>query len=49
MNSKTLAMDGATVPVAGFGASDCKCVSHLIYFKVEPLILPVEESEGNSK
>jgi sugar fermentation stimulation protein A len=24
---------GASVPVKGFGASDCRCTSHLLYFK----------------
>jgi len=24
---------GATIPVKGFGSSDCRCESHLLYFK----------------
>lgn len=24
---------GATIPVKGFGSSDCKCESHLLYFR----------------
>lgn len=24
---------GASVPVKGFGSSDCRCTSHLLYFK----------------
>jgi len=31
-----LAMDGAQVPVEGFGSSDCRCRSHLVYFEREP-------------
>ena len=27
------AMPGASVPMVGFGASDCDCESHLFYFK----------------
>jgi len=27
-----VACDGASAPVPGFGSSDCKCASHLIYF-----------------
>jgi Uri superfamily endonuclease len=27
------AMPGASVPMAGFGASDCDCESHLFFFK----------------
>ena len=43
-NSEALAMDGASVPVRGFGSSDCKCVAHLVYFEIEPQKLPVEIS-----
>lgn len=27
---------GATIPVPRFGASDCKCVSHLLHFRHKP-------------
>ena len=30
------AMSGATIPLAGFGASDCDCASHLYFFKNRP-------------
>lgn len=30
------AMAGAKIPVVGFGASDCRCVSHLIYMPQKP-------------
>jgi Uri superfamily endonuclease len=30
------ALPGARVPVAGFGASDCRCPSHLIWFRRPP-------------
>ncbi len=28
------------LPIKGFGSSDCRCGSHLIYFKNEKIILP---------
>jgi Uri superfamily endonuclease len=28
---------GARVPVANFGASDCRCLSHLVYFRQRPV------------
>ena len=31
-------LEGATLPVAGFGASDCNCTSHLLYFSTQPSI-----------
>ena len=39
---------GGTVPVPGFGSSDCGCRSHLVYFKHRPRIglLPWEEFVG---
>ena len=27
---------GATIPLAGFGSSDCRCQSHLYYFNYRP-------------
>ena len=30
-------MDGASIPVPGFGCSDCKCPAHLFYFQHRPL------------
>jgi Uri superfamily endonuclease len=27
---------GASVPLAGFGSSDCRCQSHLFYFRSKP-------------
>jgi Uri superfamily endonuclease len=27
---------GASIPLAGFGASDCRCESHLYFFKSRP-------------
>lgn len=38
-----LKMAGASVPVPGFGSSDCKCESHLVHFQEYP-----ELSELNS-
>lgn len=40
--SATLAMKGASVPVRGFGSSDCKCTAHLVHFETEPTQLPAE-------
>lgn len=42
LNAQTLAMEGAQIPIPGFGSSDCKCVAHLVYFKDEPPILPAD-------
>lgn len=30
------AIPGARVPVANFGASDCRCLAHLVYFHQRP-------------
>lgn len=29
-------LDGASIPLAGFGASDCACPSHLFFFERRP-------------
>lgn len=29
-------LPGASVPVPGFGSSDCRCAAHLIYFEAPP-------------
>jgi Uri superfamily endonuclease len=31
-------LTGATIPIAGFGASDCSCKSHLFAFTAQPSI-----------
>ncbi len=31
-------MRGASIPLPGFGASDCTCVSHLYFFQRQPLL-----------
>jgi Uri superfamily endonuclease len=41
-NAATMAADGARVVAVGFGSSDCRCVSHLVYFAEEPPGLAVE-------
>lgn len=33
------AMPGVSVPMAGFGASDCNCLAHLFYFAAAPSLL----------
>ena len=40
LNQKILSLPGARILVEGFGSSDCKCSSHLIYFGKKPDILP---------
>ena len=34
-----LATPGASVPAPGFGASDCQCATHLVYFACPPRAL----------
>ena len=31
-------LKGASAPIPGFGASDCRCISHLQYFKSRPSV-----------
>jgi Uri superfamily endonuclease len=31
-------LKGATLPIAGFGASDCSCKSHLLLFSTKPAV-----------
>lgn len=38
LNQKIGAMRNATVPVKGFGSSDCSCISHLYFFKGNPCL-----------
>jgi Uri superfamily endonuclease len=33
---RLMASPGADIPVRGFGASDCRCVSHLVHFQRKP-------------
>lgn len=33
-----VALPGASIPVAGFGASDCRCRSHLAHFSGRPVL-----------
>ena len=34
LHAATLKLTGAAMPVKGFGASDCSCFSHLVYFNL---------------
>ena len=44
-NAAMLAMEGASSPIKGFGSSDCRCRSHLVYFAEEPkLVLDAAET-----
>jgi len=36
LNARVAALPGATMPVPGFGSSDCRCVSHLVHFDRRP-------------
>ena len=41
-NRVVLSLPGASIPVAGFGSSDCRCRSHLAYFgEAQPVIPPL--------
>ena len=33
---KLLSLEAGQCPVKGFGSSDCRCLSHLVYFKRKP-------------
>jgi Uri superfamily endonuclease len=35
--------EAATVPLKGFGSSDCKCATHLFYFKHKPVKADLEK------
>ena len=35
-NKKIMSIKGCQIPVAGFGSSDCDCVSHLAFFNEIP-------------
>ena len=35
--------DAATVPLKGFGSSDCDCTTHLFYFKRKPVKVELEK------
>ena len=36
-------MDGASLPVPGFGASDCRCPAHLVHFATRPSLAPLRQ------
>ena len=36
----------ATVPVPGFGSSDCRCPSHLFYFRMKPTLRWFKRAAG---
>ena len=43
--AKTIASTrGASVPLSGFGASDCRCNSHLFYFNTKPSVKSFRQS-----
>jgi len=39
-------MDGASLPVPGFGASDCRCPAHLVHFSTLPHLEPFARAVG---
>lgn len=40
-------LKGATIPMAGFGASDCSCTSHLFAFSAPPSIRTLRRRLGS--
>jgi Uri superfamily endonuclease len=40
---------GASIPLQGFGASDCDCVSHLFFFTVLPSFAKIAQSQPNAR
>jgi Uri superfamily endonuclease len=41
-------LKGATLPIAGFGASDCSCRSHLLLFSTKPSVRRFRNRLGTS-
>jgi len=41
-------VEGATIPLPGFGSSDCRCTSHLCFFKHSPRSLSFRAGAGIS-
>jgi Uri superfamily endonuclease len=39
--------EAATVPLKGFGSSDCECATHLFYFKSKPVKVELEKMLNN--
>ena len=39
--------EAATVPLNGFGSSDCQCATHLFYFKRKPVKVELEKMLNN--
>lgn len=37
-NEKIMSLSECQIPVKGFGSSDCKCISHLLFFDKKPEI-----------
>ncbi len=42
------ALQAASVPVAGFGSSDCRCATHLFFFKRRPSFREFRERAGGA-
>jgi len=41
-------LDGAWVPASGFGASDCRCTTHLLGFPAQPPVASFSHRVGGS-
>ena len=41
-------LPGASAPIRGFGASDCRCPSHLVYFTAPPAIAAFRQEIGRA-
>jgi Uri superfamily endonuclease len=42
-------MPGASVPLAGFGSSDCRCPAHLFYFRDRPRLGAFRTALGGAR
>jgi len=49
LNREVFNIDGARPVVAKFGASDCKCPSHLAYFGTKPELESIQGLEGKGR
>lgn len=43
-NGRLARLKEARIPVQGFGSSDCKCVTHLLYFKRRPILNSTQQA-----
>ena len=41
-NRAILSLPDASIPVKGFGSSDCRCPAHLVYFEKKPSLAAIQ-------